>query len=64
MFSSQNVCVLPFMTSPLDSAVGPRSLIGYLFTFKKKNVYPFDYTSVAFSGKVGIPQNVLSTPVL
>ena len=44
--------VLIFMTSPQWLAVGPRFLLGGLFTFFK-NVCSFHYTAFVVSGKVG-----------
>ena len=40
-----------FMTSPLWLAVGPQVSIRRII-YKFLNVCPFDYTAVAFSGKV------------
>ena len=50
-----------FMTSPLGVTVG---FVVYLkrFIYQFLNVYPFPYTAVAGSGKVG-PVNRLTTPV-
>ena len=54
-------CVLIFMAFPIRLAVGPLSLYGGLFTVL--NVWPFDCTAVAGSGKVG-SVNRLTTPVV
>ena len=42
-----------FMTSPLWLAVGPVYIRRIIYKFL--NVYPFDYTAFAVSGKVGYP---------
>ena len=42
------------MATPLKLAVGPRPLLGGLFT-NFKNVCLFDYTAFAVSGKIAIP---------
>ena len=51
-----------FMTSPLWLAVGPQSTLRRII-YKFLNVFPFDYTAVAVSGKVERSQTGLTTPV-
>ena len=55
------VCETHFMTSPLWLVIGLVSIRGSINTFL--NVCPFDNTTVAVSGKVGIPSTGLATPV-